>query len=299
MKKQTRLVITGASGFIGTHLTRYFEAKGVEVHALTRTAVSLTDANKLTKKLQDIAPTHVIHAAAGATDRKHSLDFKFQYENTTLPAVTLAQSLPSSVQYAIFLGSCAEYGDGPAPFQEGQALRPLNAYAWGKVGAFNACKIFSRESKIPMCWGRPSLVFGGGQNTSYLVPSLVEGLLQNQKVPLTPGEQILDYLFIDDFCALIGTLIEKGPQSPFLELNLASGEPRKLKDIVTDIHHCVGSGSLDFGKIPYRVPQQMNSSAAMKKWNELFGAVPATPWQEAIQKTVDAYRSFIACKKAV
>ena len=152
----TPYLLTGASGFIGSHLAEILVARGATVHCLllpTDTAPSLSavrdrihihradllDADALRRVVRAASPEVVMHlAAVGVTDIHidPALAVRVNVEGT----LNLLAALDGAYRVFLNVGTCHEYGNGDPPFREDQAPRPSLPYAITKTAVWHFCR---------------------------------------------------------------------------------------------------------------------------------------------------------------
>jgi UDP-glucose 4-epimerase len=298
-----RIAVTGGTGFIGSHLVRRLADRGCEVHLLVRpgrgSAVagqgvrahecSLADAEDVRSVLTRVAPEFVLHLASRARPGRELTELGAQFENTIQPALSVAAGLPESVRLAIFFGSCEEYGNGPAPFQEDQALVAFSSYGWGKIAAFHGVRMTCLERGLRWTWVRPFLTYGSGRAGGMLLPSLIEGCLADREIPLTGGEQTRDFIHVQDVCLMVERILEDPVRANGLALNLCSGEPRRIRDVAEIVRAAAGRGRLCFGALPYRSREAMQFYGSTDRYRGLFGEVELRPFELELQATVSGW----------
>lgn len=297
-----RILVTGGSGFVGRHVGRYLSGHGHEVHATARSEkhfpcdrtgvawhVWSGDREQFEHVVSVVAPHIVLHCAAMASPNRELGDIVSQYENTIRPTLAVASVVPPTVELVAFLGSCEEYGAGPVPATESQALHAISPYGWAKISAFHGTRFIADNRQLNWCWLRPYLVFGPHQQGDRLIPLVIRKCLAAGDVPLTTGDQTRDFVFISDICAMIDSVISAPEKSTGQVINLCSGVPRTIRDVATVIHAVVGRGRLLFGALPYRRNEAMAFYGSTAKYEELFGRPSCVPFEVAIRETVDWY----------
>ncbi len=297
----SKILITGASGFVGTHLAKYLADQGYEIHSCVRQleiqkfglenkhVCSLENIEELEALFHQIQPQILIHLASRAIPNRQLDDLEVQYRETVLPSISLAKAAPTSLKLAIFTGSCEEYGNGIPPFQENQALRVISPYGWAKASAFHAVSMIAQQRRLPYCWLRPFLMFGSGQKTDQLIPTVIVGCLKDREIPLTYGQQTRDFLFVEDFCFMIGKIINGSPLAIGETLNLCSGVPRTIRSVAELIQKSIGTGKLDFGRISYRFNEAMSFYGSPDRFISKFGKLELTRLELALDRTIQSY----------
>lgn len=145
--KNTKLLVTGISGFIGSHLARRLLSENAEVHGLCRASsdlwriqdiksqvrlhyADLRDYQSVKKTVQDTKPEKVFHLAAWV-DVSRSLELMDEMVEVNIKGTLNLLRALNGTNYDCFIntGTCEEYGDNPAPFQESQMPNPVSPYS--------------------------------------------------------------------------------------------------------------------------------------------------------------------------
>jgi nucleoside-diphosphate-sugar epimerase len=269
-----RIFITGGTGFIGSYVLRATLAAGHEVLCLRRSSSSqpcLTLGQEpiwLDKSLAEITPSDlnsvdaIMHlAATGVSPRKASWE-ELEAINIrgTLSMCSLASILEARL---IIAGSFAEYGLSGLNYDfipTNAPLEPTFPYAASKAAASVLAKAFALDAGIELAYLRIFNAFGEGQDPSNLWPSLKKAAIGGADFPMTPGEQIRDFIEVEQVARYFLKVLDL-PSASFDEpviLNIGSGVPQSIKDVCSSWWQKWNArGRLLVGDLPYRKAEVM------------------------------------------
>src|SRR5439155_5299425 len=123
-----------------------------------------------------------------------------------------------------------EYGSGPAPFVESQREAPRSAYSASQVAGTHLVQALQPSLPFAAVTLRPTLIYGPGQSTDFLIPALIEALLGGRPFALSEGRQRRDLLHIDDLVtAMLAASSGEGMAGEVI--NVASGTARQIRTV--------------------------------------------------------------------
>ena len=247
-----RVLITGATGFIGRHCLRPLIERGFEVHALSRTPpkdspnvswhrLDLGRHSDMAPLLQSIRPQYLLHLAWTV---EHG---EFWESPANLDCLANSLQLLRSFsacggERAIFAGTCAEYEWNEEECVEGVSrLRPASLYGACKNALREVVEIFANNTGLSWAWGRAFLVYGPGENQKRFVASMITSMLRGSKVQCHTADHVRDLLHVADLASLFVALLDSELQGA---VNLASGQPVSLGSVATAIASKIGDPSL-------------------------------------------------------
>jgi nucleoside-diphosphate-sugar epimerase len=295
------ILITGATGFLGQHLTRRLVELGARVTvalceedgpaqtaalppAVDRRDGDVRNYGQMRRLVEATAPQVLFHlAAVGVNDpfigEEMALGVNLHGTLNTLRAVRRSGI---QIQRVIVAGTSYEYG----PSGE---LDPGNVYAASKVAAWAFCRMYYRAHGVPVVVARPFNVYGPGQNHRALIPSAIRAALSGQDFPMTPGEQRRDFIYVKDviegFLALAKAAGVEGHS-----LDLGTGHATSVREAVEQVFSLCGSTSRpQAGALPYRPGVVWELAADARCTQELTGWAAQTELEEGLQRTINAF----------
>jgi len=296
-----RIIITGASGMIGSSLTELALSRGIEVTALVRSGRSPGRKNAfeshplLTVVEYDLAELSAcpalpscdafFHLAWDKTTGAGRDDAVAQSKNIlyTLDAVRLAEK--TGCRVFVGAGSQAEYGTAQAPLNSTTSIDPKSGYGIAKYAAGRVSALLCRQLNIRHCWARILSVYGERDRGGSLISTCVDAMLKGGSPELTPGEQIWDYLYAGDAVRAMLDIAEKGrDQAVYC---VGSGLSRPLREYVLDIRDAIDPGlEVHFGQKPYPENQPMYLCADISELTRDTGFVPQVSFEDGIRRII-------------
>ncbi len=261
-----RIVITGITGFIGSHLAKALLASGAEVFALVRGQslekmkewnypnlhILESDLTNLVQLKQQIRNADVFfHLAWGGVNREEIDSVEVQQTNVDLSmnCVELAHSLGCQVFFDA--GSRVEYGVVESGMmEESISCNPVNEYGKAKLRFFQQARKKLEQYTITYFHLRYFSVYGIGDHPWSIISTLVRDLPQGKEISLSACEHRWNFMEITDATNAVLGLLEtaEGCTKQHYIVNIASDDTRKLKDFVNEIYKiCENRGSLKFG----------------------------------------------------
>lgn len=271
MPKPSRVLVTGAGGFIGGHLVDRLLADGATVTALVRPESSLPERWReristvlcddwseqgLRQALSACACDTVFHLAAyGVRPIHRDVDSMIRI-NAELPA-TLVRLCRDWNARLVISGTFSEYMKPSAnePLTEWSPLEPYKLYGSSKAAGSLIASAVAKDLGVGLRILRLFKVYGAGEASHRLLPALVHGLKQRQRVPISSGTQILDFVYIDDVIeALLRADDHIREQGAIATWNVATGKGHSVRHFAELVVEAMNadSGLLGFGEIAMR-----------------------------------------------
>ncbi len=309
-----RVLITGASGFIGSHLTRACLDRGDEVAILTRPGSSLgrlgtavsdvatyrcaySDEHALHDCFQDFAPDTVFHTAARTrfsnapdlSDLDHSIDENLKSLTRLIKAAATCASPPRAF---VRTGTIAEYGDVPLPFVETEREHPINTYGTSLLAGTKYLEMAAPRLPFVAVTARLALTYGPGQSEDFLIPQVIENLLSDRPVHLRRPHDRRDLIHVDDVVQGL-TEIADAPEKAGPVINLCTGHAPEMSEVVQHLRSLAGaSESMLKCDAPVDEPNVLLPDASQMKAR--YGWQPAISLLDGLTRTFQWAKQFKA-----
>ena len=308
------VLLTGASGFLGSHLVRRLLAEEREVHALarpesaftrladvssrvTRWCGDITDAVAVARACRESRAEVVFHCAGDTSARKFAGDWSAVDRamrvnlHGTLAMLQGASQHGSRVATLVRIGGLEEYGTAPTPWSEAMREEPSSPYSASQVAATYACQALQPQLPFAVVTLRPALIYGPGQSTDFLIPALITALLRGERFAMTDGRQHRDLLYVDDF---VEAALRAGANDNLrgAVINISSGWEWQVVKVVHQIAALLDAEVLlDIGARPPRAGELQHLVARNELAAELLDWRPTVGLDEGLRRTVAWYRA--------
>jgi len=275
-----RIFVTGGTGFIGAHFIRLALEKGHDVIALRRPSSgcciplpnepewhesSLTD---IPDELLASCDALFHFAAQGVSPQPTDWGTAFDV-NVQQSLKLMVQANRLKLQHIVCCGSCFEYGLSGTRYDfipVDAPLEPVGPYAASKAAFSLALGALARTSSSSWSLLRPFHLYGEGQDNSNFWPSLRKAALAGEDFAMTAGEQVRDYMPVEDaVIAFIECLAEPRLPNQLKIANIGSGLPTSIRVFAEKWwRHWNASGELKIKALPYRENEVMRFIPQLK-----------------------------------
>lgn len=296
-----RVLVTGASGFIGCHVARRLLEMGAAVTGLSRQGrvpthwpqpaqllgCNLASREQVLKVVQLVAPHYVFHLAAHPDGPENSQHTRDVLEINVMGVANLLEALVGLPAVTLIYGDSAKvYGNAGVPYRLGQALEPLSTYAVSKVAGWGLVDVCRRVHGVRAVGLRPTLVYGPGQGFNlftFIAKAVVSG---RREIELAGGAQTRDPLYIDDAVDAFVAAAMHADALNGSNLPISGGHEYSVLD-AAELAIRVWGGSLRVVCCPTAV----RPTETMRSWCEnddacrALGWAPAVPLEEGLRRT--------------
>ncbi|PIR87915.1 MAG: NAD-dependent dehydratase [Candidatus Harrisonbacteria bacterium CG10_big_fil_rev_8_21_14_0_10_45_28] len=306
-----KILITGATGFVGSNLARKLLSlgKGEEIHILTRTnsnlwrisdilekihnySVDLLEEEKLKKILESIKPDYIFHLATAGIHGGVSASDRELVETNLIGLINLISAL-KDVNYKGFInvGSSSEYGLKDKPMKEMDLCEPMNAYGIIKLAATHYAGFIAKSQNKPIIAFRLFSPFGSYDDHRRLISKVILDLLNNRELNLAKSEAVRDYIYIEDVIDLFLEAMDKADSLKGEVFNVGMGKEHKISEAVDLIAASINSkAKINWGTTPSQPWEPKKWEADMSKTFSAFKWRPEHSFREGIEKTINWFK---------
>ncbi|MCX2582890.1 NAD-dependent epimerase/dehydratase family protein [Pedobacter sp. MR22-3] len=300
-----RVLITGITGFLGSHIGEILNQNNIEIIGLKRSTSDLSRCISFADEIKWIdldhagewkqqvilqSPTEIIHCAWIGVEANDRNQWSLQAKNIELLVDLLEITQSLNLKKFIFLGSQAEYGNISRKVSEDDVVHPMSAYASIKLSCLQILKTYSELNHINWLWLRVFSVFGEKESDNWLIPSVINKMKTGTEMDFTGGEQQYAYLYAGDFAKILLSIVEREIKSGIY--NVSGNHTLTLRSLLSQIRDKVNpSFQLNFGAIPYRQNQSMHIQGDITKLTDEIGVIDFTDFNVALSKTLNYYLS--------
>jgi len=256
-----KLIVTGATGFIGQHLVPLLLKNGYQIVAIARNEAKAqkfdwfdkvefvsADISKAADKIQNASEASLIHLAWSDLSNYYSLS---HFESNLPQSYNFIRScVANGVSHVLVAGTCLEYGIQNGPISSNAETLPTNPYAFAKDALHQKLKFLAREKPFCLQWARLFYTYGKGQNPWSVLAQLDTNIDNGEDVfNMSKGEQLRDYLPVESVAKqLLELCMNRAPG----KYNVCSGTPISVRRLVEQrIKERESNIQLNLGYYPY------------------------------------------------
>lgn len=301
-----KVAMTGGSGPIGLALIKKLLEHKVEILLLQRENPDKKDRFPKDRRLQIVncnleqlkdysayQKDYDVFFHLGWANTFHALreDIEAQYENVKYSCAAAELAHNMGCHSFIGAGSQAEYGRHMEPLGSDTVCKPENAYGVMKLCACHSTRIICQKYGMRHIWPRILSGYGPFDNPSSVLISNIINALNGRELIFSRGEQIWDFVYVDDIATALLCIAERGKNNEIYPIG--SGKARPLKEYIEILCRKLGqTNAMKLGKIPYSKNQIMHLEANITKLQEDTGWVPEVDFEDGITKTIEFYKHY-------
>ena len=309
--RKRKVLVTGATGFIGSHLTSRLVREGADVFIMTRyksivKSIRLLDVwDKINvieadiknidslKQIQQVKPDIIFHLAA----YNHVGD-SFTHVNEALKTncIGTANLLEAYDGYDrfVYVSTSEVYGyQQEVPFQEDFRPQPISPYGIGKYAGELYCNMRMTMQDYPIVILRLFNTFGPYQSARAVIPEIIIKCLKGESILATEGIQTREFNYIEN--QVDGFILAAQEEKAVGKIiNVGSSEEISIKDLIMKIHTLTDSKSeLKIGALDYRPTEIWRMYCDNSKARQILGWKPRVNFEAGLKKTVDWFKEFL------
>jgi len=304
-----RVLVTGASGFVGYQCLVPLVAKGYEVHAVARSQhrgdssgihwheADLLDARQARQLVSGIRPSHLLHAAWYLEPGVFYHSPKnFDWVQASVRLLQTFREFDG--QRCVMVGTGYEYDLDYGYCVEGLTpCRPSTIYGRCKDATRRLLEAYSDTVHLNAAWARIFFLYGPREYPSRLVASIAKALLQGEPAPCSSGEQIRDYLHVQDAAEALVAILDGDVEGP---VNVGTGQPITIREIVDATAEIIERQDLIRpGEIPDDPSSPPLIVASVSRLRDEVGWQPRFNLDTGLRDTVDWWAHTLKIKANV
>lgn len=302
-------LVTGGSGFVGSHVVRRLVREGLDVHVLCREqsdfwriedvlgqvhrhVVTLEDPDRLKVLVRQIRPGFIYHLAAATVVAGSAAAAAELIKVNLLGTVNLFEAC-EEVDYRALIttGDSFEYSNGMEPLAESAHCQPVSLHGISKLAASLYAQSVAATKNRPVVTIRLFSTYGSGDHPKRLVPVVIRKALANEAIQLSRPEIRRDWVHIDDVTALYLLAAQGAAQYRGEIFNAGSGIATDLKTVVSTILRLAASSSKpEWGVFPAPPHDDYPWVADPAHTMDRLGWKPRIELEEGLKRTIDAMR---------
>jgi nucleoside-diphosphate-sugar epimerase len=300
INRTPRLLLTGATGFIGQHLLPLLVESGFEVHAVARTIpaaavkgvrwhpADLLAPGAAGSLARSVAATHLVHLAWNVTPGQ----FWTAGDNLDWVAASLALYrgfAESGGRRAVFVGTCAEYDWRYDQLDEALTpCEPRTLYGVAKHALHGLLGAAAQADGVSLAWARLFFLYGAGEPRARLVPDVITSILQDRPAPCGDGRAERDFMYIADVAEALMAILNSDYAGP---VNVASGNCIPLRDVIEMAANQLGRPDLvRLGARPTPADEPSRLKAVTRTLNDVIGFAPRMTLRDGLHRSIDWWR---------
>lgn len=294
-----KILIIGGTGFLGYHLAKYCLKKNFKVTSISinfpkqvrflkkvRYIKCDISNKKLLEKKLDNNFDYVVNFGGYVDHSNKKKTFKSHYLGAKiLGSVFINKKIKKFIQ----IGSSMEYGRVRSPQKENYKCKPESTYGTSKFMATQYFLNLNIQNNFPVTILRLYQVYGPYQDLNRLIPIVINSCKDNKNFPCSNGEQLRDFLFVDDLIRAIFITLNKKEVCGKI-INIGSGYPIKIKKIIKKIRKYFKKGNPLFGRIKLRKEELLKIYPDLKNAKNILNWKPRVDFNSGIKKTINFYQ---------
>ena len=299
--KKNKILIAGGTGFIGYHLAkRCLKLNWKVVSISTKPPKKNRKLENVNYLILDISNQKILFEKlssnydyvvnlAGHVDHSHKVKTMKSHFNGCKNLSLFF--LNSKIKKFIQVGSCIEYGKIKSPQIEkkNNIQKTYSVYGKAKLLSTKFLLKLSKEQNFPSVIIRLYLVYGPNQDTNRVIPSTIKNAIENKKFPCSSGKQLRDFIYVEDVIDAIIKILKNNNVKGEI-INIGSGKPIAIKNVILKICKLVNSGIPQFNKIKFRKDEIPKLYPSIKKAKKLIKWSPQVDMFSGLNKCIQYHK---------
>ncbi len=280
------IYISGSNGFIGKAIYLWLIKNHIDVMPLNRDNLFCS----FPKNNEENVLIHCAWEGVLGRERNNNLQIaNIKLANSILDFVEI-----NNIKRVIAFGSQAEYGSPNKKVNENSPLNPTTLYGKTKIEVFNLLNENLSKKGVDFVWLRLFDPYGPGDRPEWFLPFIIKNALSNNSPELTLCTQSWDFIYIDDVCSCIETILKSNIRKNDI-FNLSSNNPIILKELVNKIFKIIAPNDAIplFGKIEFREDQVYYLHGCNEKLYTRYNWKPIVGIDQGIKATINFERQIL------
>lgn len=296
-----KILITGGTGFIGYHLSKKCLSLGWSVTSLSSQKpnkkkklqkvkylkIDITNKYRLSKIKKDFDYIVNLAGYVDHSNKKKTLESHF-IGCKNLASIFINKKIKKFIQ----IGSSIEYGKLKSPQIENKKNLQSTYSVYGRAKLLSTKFLIdlNKKNNFPSTIIRLYLVYGPKQDINRVIPITIKNALEDKKFDCSKGLQYRDFIYIDDVVTAILKILKNKKTNGEI-INIGSGMPLRIRDLIKKICFIVGSGKPIFGKIKMRKDEIKALYPNIKKAKRILNWKPKISLNDGLKKTIQYYKN--------
>ena len=300
------VLLTGATGFIGSCAIQPLLEKGYTIHAVTSKSempkssenliwhqADLLDFEQANDILEKVRPTHLLHFAWYVEHGKfwHATE-NMDWVGASLNLVKKFNEIGG--KRLVICGTLSEYeGREDNPLKEYEsALKPESLYGVTKKALFEMVETYVEKTDLSFAWGRTFFQFGKNEPPNRLFPAVIKAMINDEVAKTSHGNQIRDFMYVEEYGDAFVALLDSDVEGA---VNVGSGEERSLKEMILEIAQLFGKddNQVEFGAFPSSPTEPKRVVADISRLKNEVKWTPTKSFSEGLEETINWWKEKV------
>jgi GDP-4-dehydro-6-deoxy-D-mannose reductase len=280
-----RILVTGATGFIGKPLVEQLQARGAQVFPVSSRNGDIADPetwNSFQKA------NFVIHLAARTFVPDSWIDPTAFLKTNCFGTTCALDYCRKNKSKLIFISSYLYGNPESLPISEDAKIYANNPYTFSKIMAEESCRFYTENYGVKVSILRPFNVYGPGQNDDFLIPSIIRQIMAGKPVHVKDLYPKRDYVYVQDIVDAIIKSISLDEN--FNLVNIGTGKSYSVKEVIGIIQAALETNTEILSSNERRPGEVMDTQADISKAQKILGWSPLCTLEQGIAKMVETYK---------